>query len=44
MDKVLGTHKPNPFVAGNKSWLSEFDQSAFSAKVSGTLDSKGNFD
>ena len=27
--------KPNPFVAGNKSWLSEFDPSAFSAKASG---------
>jgi ABC-type glycerol-3-phosphate transport system substrate-binding protein len=25
--------EPNPFVAGNKSWLSEFDPSAFSAKV-----------
>ena len=36
--------QPNPFVAGHKSWLSEFDQSAFSAKVAGTLDSKGNFD
>ena len=36
--------QPNPFVAGHKSWLSEFDQSAFSAKVTGTLDSKGNFD
>ncbi len=36
--------QPNPFVAGHKSWLSEFDQSAFSAKVSGTLDAKGNFD
>jgi multiple sugar transport system substrate-binding protein len=36
--------QPNPFVAGGKSWLSEFDQSAFSAKVSGTLDSRGNFD
>ena len=36
--------EPNPFVAGNKSWLSEFDPSAFSAKVSGVLDPKGNFD
>ena len=36
--------EPNPLVAGNKSWLSEFDQSAFSAKVSGVLDPKGNFD
>ena len=36
--------QPNPFVAGNKSWLSEFEQSAFSTKVSGVLDSKGNFD
>ena len=36
--------QPNPFVAGHKSWLSEFDQSAFSAKVTGVLDSKGNFD
>ena len=36
--------QPNPFVAGDKSWLSEFDQSAFSAKVTGVLDSKGNFD
>ncbi len=36
--------QPNPFVAGNKSWLSEFDQSAFSGEVSGVLDPKGNFD
>ena len=36
--------QPNPFVAGHKSWLSEFDQSAFSPKVTGTLDSKGNLD
>ena len=36
--------EPNPFVAANKSWLSEFDPSAFSAKVSGVLDPKGNFD
>ena len=36
--------QPNPFVAGNKSWLSEFEQSAFSTKASGVLDSKGNFD
>ena len=36
--------QPNPFVAGGKSWLSEFDQSAFSAKVTGVLDSRGNFD
>ena len=32
--------QPNPFVAGSKSWLSRFDQSAFSAKVTGVLDSK----
>jgi ABC-type glycerol-3-phosphate transport system substrate-binding protein len=37
-------NQPNPFVAGNKSWLSEFDQSAFSAAVPGVLDPKGNFD
>lgn len=36
--------QPNPFVAGHKGWLSEFDQSAFSAQVTGTLDSRGNFD
>jgi multiple sugar transport system substrate-binding protein len=36
--------RPNPFVAGSESWLSEFDPSAFSAKVSGVLDSKGDFD
>ncbi len=36
--------EPNPFVAGNKSWLSEFDPSAYSAKVSGVLDPQGNFD
>jgi ABC-type glycerol-3-phosphate transport system substrate-binding protein len=36
--------QPNPFVAGHKSWLSEFDQSAFSAKVTGVLDSRGNLD
>src|ERR1700733_12779507 len=33
LDKYLS--QPNPFVAGNKSWLSQFNQSAFSAKVSG---------
>ena len=36
--------QPDPFVAGGKSWLSEFDQSAFSAQVTGVLDAKGNFD
>src|SRR5579863_8230883 len=42
LNKYLG--QPNPFVAGHKSWLSEFDQSAFSAKVTGVLDPRGNFD
>jgi ABC-type glycerol-3-phosphate transport system substrate-binding protein len=37
-------NKPNPFVPGNKSWLSEFNPQAFSAQVSGVLDPKGNFD
>ena len=37
-------NKPNPFVPGNKSWLSEFNPSAFSAKVASVLDPKGNFD
>ncbi len=37
-------NKPNPFVPGSKSWLSEFNPSAFSAKVSAVLDPKGNFD
>ncbi|HXW82088.1 MAG TPA: ABC transporter substrate-binding protein [Acidimicrobiales bacterium] len=37
-------NKPNPFVPGNKTWLSEFNPSAFSAKVSSVLDTKGNFD
>jgi ABC-type glycerol-3-phosphate transport system substrate-binding protein len=37
-------NKPNPFVPGNKTWLSEFNSSAFSAKVPSVLDPKGNFD
>jgi ABC-type glycerol-3-phosphate transport system substrate-binding protein len=36
--------QPNPFVPGNKSWLSLFNPEAFSTKVSGVLDPMGNFD
>src|ERR1039458_9018313 len=35
---------PDPFVPGNRRWLSLFNPAAFSANVSGVLDSKGNFD
>ena len=33
--------EPNPFVAGNKNWLSEFDPSAFSAKATGRARPQG---
>jgi ABC-type glycerol-3-phosphate transport system substrate-binding protein len=36
--------EPDPFVPGNRRWLSLFNPAAFSANVSGVLDSKGNFD
>jgi ABC-type glycerol-3-phosphate transport system substrate-binding protein len=37
-------NKPNPFVPGSKTWLSQFNSEAFSSQVSGVLDPKGNFD
>lgn len=36
--------KPNPFVPGNKSWLSLFNSNAYSSHVAQVLDAKGNFD
>jgi ABC-type glycerol-3-phosphate transport system substrate-binding protein len=37
-------NQPNPFVPGNKKWLSLFNPQAFSAQVPSVLDAKGNFD
>ena len=37
-------NRPNPFVPGNKKWLSLFNPEAYSAKVANVLDPKGNFD
>ncbi|MDA8296709.1 MAG: ABC transporter substrate-binding protein [Actinomycetota bacterium] len=36
--------RPNPFVPGNKKWLSLYKPQAFSASVANTLDAQGNFD
>jgi ABC-type glycerol-3-phosphate transport system substrate-binding protein len=37
-------NKPNPFVAGNKKWLSVFNSKYFGPKIASVLDTSGHMD